>query len=338
MKFCCFIVLGLLSIINCSAQVHKVYTDSKGNLGVDRRKAVSYMLIRKNADSDFSVQKYNMRDTILMKGNYKDSSLSVPNGKFVFYKKRIIPERLKGTMSTDTNNYVEGLSYYSNGAKTGMWVEFSGHNVKRSTYVYKNNKLNGTYQRFHRFISNYVLEEGEFIDDKKEGEWNFYGYDTMKTPLVTQLFKGGKLQKQINHIKLAYFSGDPNKYLRKSLKIPDTIKTWHVEVEVVITAKGDLQNPKLIRSSLITSINNALLSALLTLPKFIPEFHDGTPISGKYRFTVSKKESLTSLGIDYDAFLLKEVGNGMSIESRNGLVEEHSLWPDDYESRRIGAL
>jgi len=104
MKFCCFIALGLFSIISCSAQIHKVYADSKGNLGVDRRNAVSYMLIRKNADSDFSVQKFNMQDTILMKGNYKDSLLSIPNGKFVFYKKRIIPEGFKGTMRTDTNN------------------------------------------------------------------------------------------------------------------------------------------------------------------------------------------------------------------------------------------
>ncbi len=60
-------------LTNSSAQTLEVYIGLKGNLGVERSKAVSYMLIKKNADSDYSVLRYNMRDTILMGGNYKDS-------------------------------------------------------------------------------------------------------------------------------------------------------------------------------------------------------------------------------------------------------------------------
>ncbi|MDB4918950.1 hypothetical protein [Mucilaginibacter sp.] len=329
MKFCCLIALSLLIVVNCTAQIHKVYVDSKGNFDVEWHKAVSYMLIRKNADSDYSAQKYSMRDTILMRGNYKDSLLTIPNGKFVFYKKETIPDNLKGAVRADTNNYVSEVSYFLNGNKTGMWVEFNKKNVKRCSYIYKNNKLNGNYRRYHKYISDYVLEEGEYIDDKKDGEWNFYGYDTIKTPLVTQLYKNGKLLKQIAHIKLACFQGDLNKYLRKSLKIPDTLRAWSVETEIIIAQNGEVKDPKLIRSSLPDRINNILLPALATIPRFIPEFHDGNPQEVKYKLLFSREENKYSLAILYRISLAKEVGNGMSIEDHNGLVEEHSVWPSD---------
>jgi len=178
-----------------------------------------------------------------------------------------------------------------------------------------------------------VLEEGEYDEGKKEGDWNFYGYDTLKTSLVTQVYKNGVLVKEVNHIKLASVTGDPNKYLRKVLQIPNAIKEWLVTINLTINASGTVTNLEFIKSTLPSVINNKITVSLLSPLKFTPEYRDGNAKEGVYTFGFSKAENKYTIGDSYGTFLIKEAGNGMSIENRDGKVEEYDLWPDDKEAR-----
>ncbi|MCR8560500.1 hypothetical protein KXD93_22795 [Mucilaginibacter sp. BJC16-A38] len=329
MKFFITLALSILFALSGFCQAGKVYVTSGGKLTADPKHAVAYNLIEKIDDSTYRVRKYNMRDTIIYQGIYKDELMTIPNGRFVYYTKNSIPFNLSGIVRADTSNYISEVGYFSNGNKTGMWVEFEKRNTKRCSYIYKNNKLNGIYTRYHKYFNDYVLEEGNYADDKKEGEWNFYGYDTLKTPLVTRFYKDDKLLKETIHIKLAYFPGDLSKYIRQKFHIPDTIKNWSVETEITVTDKGEIKNPKLIKSSLSSNINSILLTKLVSMPRFIPEIHDGNPKEMRYKFIFSKSENKYSLDDGFGFMLAKEVGNGMSMEYQNGLVAEAISWPSD---------
>ena len=78
MKFFLPLVVCLLLAMHVTGQVNKVYIDRDGKFLDGPKKAAAYLLVRKLSDSDYSVQKYDLRDTILLKGEFKDMALTRP--------------------------------------------------------------------------------------------------------------------------------------------------------------------------------------------------------------------------------------------------------------------
>jgi len=179
-----------------NAQAGKIYILKNCKYSKDPKYAVAYDIVQKLGDSAFLVSGYNMRDTILWKGSYKDSLLRIPHGKFIYYQKRTIDPRLQEVLHTDTNNFICKIGFYANGSKTGRWIEYEKRGLKKCTYEYKNNVLDGLYEQYDRNLNDYVIQDGHYVNNKKEGEWNFYGYDTLKTPVASQLFKNDKFIKK----------------------------------------------------------------------------------------------------------------------------------------------
>jgi antitoxin component YwqK of YwqJK toxin-antitoxin module len=310
-KFYFFLIIGILSLLNSYAQVSKIYVTSEGKYSVDPKNAVSYNLIEKIDDSAYRVRNYNMKDTIIYQGIYKDELLTIPNGRFIYYTKKTIPSNLEGVLHTDTNNFISEVGYFSNGIKTGMWTEFEKQGIKRCTYIYKGDKLNGLYQRYETH-HNYVMEEGNYIDGLKDGEWNLYGYDTLKTPIKTRIYKDDKLLQEIIHLNSAHFQQNPGNYLMQKFKSLDTVKIKLVKTEITIDVNGQVENPQILSPLPSLAIRDIIIDALAGMPKFIPQMRDGKPEKTKYFLEFSNQYSSKSVGHRLFLTLKKDLGNGMS--------------------------
>lgn len=320
MKFNCVFILGFLAVFHSFGQVRKIYIDSKDNFTNASNKAVSYVLVKRNSDSDYYVQKYNLKDTILLKGDFKDSMLTVPNGKFSYYEKKKIEDQFKGILHTDTNTFVAQVGFFLNGSKTGIWTEFERRGVKRCTYTYKEGKLNGLYQRFSKYHNQYVKEDGNYLDGFKEGAWNSYGYDTLKTPVVTRTFRKDRQIDEVVHLKAARESDDAARYFLKKLKKLDSLPK-EIKVEAIIGVNGEVKRPVLI-STFSPQVNAVIMDALSSMPPVIPQIRDGKPEEMRYILTFrivgfyKKPDSFYSLNLS------KDVGNGMFFYKTNPNFED----------------
>lgn len=75
-------------------QAEKAYILKNGKFSDNPKNAISYVIIEKLAgDSAYSAVQYDMRDTILFSGFYKDELLSIPNGKFIYYQKNKVEKK-----------------------------------------------------------------------------------------------------------------------------------------------------------------------------------------------------------------------------------------------------
>lgn len=292
-------------------QINKIYINSKGNFSNDPKKSVSYVLIEKLGDSAYMVRQFNMHDTILNKGTYKDASMTIPNGRFYYYAKEHVDDRIKDDLHIDTNTYLKSTGFFVNGIKTGTWIEYDKRNIKSCMYTYQNGKINGLFKFYHRKFNNYVTEEGYYVNDKREGEWRTYGYDTINTPVVTTIYKNDKVIKTFQHIYLADFSESLENYLTRRLHSQINIfKDHEIDAEITIDVNGRVKEPR-ITKPISPEIDDEVLNALLKAPKFTPEKHDGIPLEKKYFLRLTYANFPDG---DFVITLYREVGNGMEME------------------------
>ncbi|MEO6979638.1 MAG: hypothetical protein ABJA76_22130 [Mucilaginibacter sp.] len=314
------LIIYLLCTMCVTAQIHKVYIDINGKFLDRADKADAYVLIKRLSDSVYTVQKYDIHDTILVKGVFKDSLLTIPNGRFLFYEKKKIDDQFKGILHTDTNTFVAEVGFFVNGAKTGVWTEFERRGVKKSTYTYKGDKLNGLYQGFSKYHSQYVVEDGNYLDGFKEGDWNRYGYDTLKTPVVTRTFRQDKQINEVVHLKAARESDDATKYFLRKLKKLDSLPK-EIKVEAIIGVDGEVKRPMLI-STFTPRVNAVIMDALSNMPRVVPQIKDGKPEEMRYILTFQIAGFYKQPDKFYFLNLSKEVGNGMVFRKTNPNFED----------------
>jgi len=315
MKKHLFFVILILTAFDSFGQGRKVYLNSKGNFMTDAKHATSYVLINKLSDTNYFARKFNLRDTMFLKGFYRDSLLTVAHGRFTYYYKETIDEKFKGVFHTDTNSFVAAVGFFSNGLKTGTWTEFEKRGVKRCTYNCKNGKQDGLYQRFDEYHNEYIKEEGAFINGFKDGEWRLYGYDTVGTPVITRTFNKGKKTAEVVHITAARIAPDLGNYFVKKMKKLDTLSK-EIEAEVVIGTHGEIKSLTLV-TSLPEQTRTIVLDVLNNMPAFIPQMRDGKPEEMKYTFFISRAQMFNRPNGSYIFLLLKKVGNGMEFVFRD---------------------
>lgn len=279
MKIYLFLINLLLTVV-ASAQVSKIYINSKGKFITEPKGAVSYALIDKLSDTAYQVRTYDMKDTILTEGTYKDELLNIPNGKFSYYLDKKLDPALEGVSTAETGNFVWRVGYFANGVKTGMWVDFWKRGLKKYSFVYKVDKLNGRYRRYDYKNNNYITEEGNYVDNDKEGEWNTFGFDTLGVPVNTKIYTKKKLVKNIDHFQQLRLP----KHFESTL-LEKLANSWQPEnsplsVEIAIGADGRIINPVL-NGNYSPQIERDILD-VLKMAGFTPQMYDGKVLTRKY--------------------------------------------------------
>ena len=70
------------------AQPSRVYLTENSEITTNRELATSYADITKlPQDSSWFVKQFDLKDTLLGTGYYKDAELKIPHGKFTYYNK-----------------------------------------------------------------------------------------------------------------------------------------------------------------------------------------------------------------------------------------------------------
>ena len=132
------------------------------------------------------IKKYEGKDKTLYKGTFKDDK---PVGKFVFYhetgKVKAISEYFNDGKDSYVSTFYENgklLSYgkYVNEKKDSTWVFYDEYGYFIATENYSNGAKNGISRVFYPFNSKIdigkprILEEVNYVDGVKDGEWVKY--------------------------------------------------------------------------------------------------------------------------------------------------------------------
>lgn len=284
MKYLCL----LFFVVRCSlsfAQIQKTYVAKDGSYMNDPKKAVAYLLVQKLGDSAFMAKKYDMRDTILFVGTYKDNMLTIPNGRFTIYnKKRLAKDKnaakVDSTVSDelnikfDTNNYVKMAGYYLNGKRTGEWVEYMAKGKKTAEYTYENDKLNGLCRTYNLFTGTW--NEYEMVNDLLQGKYRVYTADSL---LVSETeYDHNNIVIQTTHFREAKENDDFEKYLEKKLrKYFEALVKHPPTVKYTIDKTGKIINPQIVRG-INPEVDAALIAAILSAPAYTPASYDDAPV------------------------------------------------------------
>ena len=276
------LILNLI-VFSAFAQVQKAYVTKDGDFSDDPKKGVAYVIVEKlPGDSAYIMRNYDMNDTILMQGTYKDQFLKIPNGRFIYYYKDHVSTKTISEMKSvirDTNNYVKKVEYYTNGVRTGVWVEYIARNQKSSEYTYANNQKNGKYKLYYDNLQSWT--EGNMVNDLMEGTAYTYRADSL---LISEhQYVNNKLVNTINHWTEAHYPDGFQEYLQKQLKKyqREIAIAEPPTVQFTVSKTGEILNPKIV-SGVNPDVDKALVAALTSSKPFSPATHDGVPIEQNF--------------------------------------------------------
>jgi len=283
MKFYLFVAI-ILSISTFGfSQTQKFYIDANKHLSTDSSKGVSYVSIEKVNESDYFISNYEMSGVPILKGHYKDLTMKIPNGKFVYYSK-IIGNRKY--FNTDSFFFAKQTGYYKNGLKTGTWISYFRVGVKRDSVNYENNLLNGPC-KYYEINTGKVDYEGIYLKGQMDGQWNQYQRDEAN-PIFSQFYTNGKLIKTIYHTKKPKVPDGFDGYIESNLKqYIDTLKDKGIVVTFSVTEKGRIVSLIKVNKPLSDEYIIAIKYVLFNAPDFQPALHDDMPIRQIYYYNFS---------------------------------------------------
>jgi len=273
-----------------------VFMDRNGERVTDRMQAVSYSFIQKLQDSAWFVKEFDMRDTILSSGYYKDGKLTIPTGKFIYYEKKQPLTGFAG-INVDTMNHIKISGYFLNGKKNGVWREYENGRLQYlKTYI--NDKLDGLYQNFS-MAGDGVVFEGYYVNGHKEGDWCTLGSDGF-ADRVEVYNKKGVVVKKYNYVlsdfrapEMPYNLGTYMK--RKTENYVFKRSTGKIVVSFVVTKEGSITNPKVV-TSFDQELDDLVVDALTSSAKWKPAFAKGQNINCNFTITLNIYESSLNLG------------------------------------------
>ena len=171
-----YLFLIILLFSPAFAQSKKMYLKADNQFTMSKDSANIYLVIDKqDKDSLYSLKQYNMRDSLLVSGTFKDSLLTIQQGKFTFYytSAEVWVWKKANVAGIDTNKYIKTIGYFTDGKKSGVWETFEVNGDLQNTITYQNDEETGT----TRFIDNSPtglsahFYDGNYKDGKRDGEW-----------------------------------------------------------------------------------------------------------------------------------------------------------------------
>jgi uncharacterized protein YdeI (BOF family) len=256
----------LLVVTMSSAQSSKVFYGDRGPV-LDSSKAQFYIVTDRISDTVWVAKQYAMDNTIMMEGTYKDQSLDIPNGNFVYYEKiASLGSKIKGT-APGVVNYVKTRGEFRNGAKDGRWTEYFFDGRTQVINTYKNDLLDGLYENYYQDDTT-VSVRGNYINDKREGYW--YVFSKRGNVIRKELYKDGKVTDRVI-VPPAYIGAVPpkdfNKYIRSNIsKLTNSNTNGTITVEATITKAGKVLNPTLTNFGISSEIADKVLKIVSDYP------------------------------------------------------------------------
>ncbi|NHA07315.1 hypothetical protein G7092_26180 [Mucilaginibacter sp. HC2] len=237
-----------------------------------------------DGDSAWSIRQYDMQDTIMAIGTFKDEQFTIPHGKFIYYV--LIPPGKFNIQNGDTQkidsvfarggNFIDRTGVYLNGKKNGSWKSYN-HQKPAFINTYRDDIQDGLYQSYD-YSSGKVLVEGNFINNVRQGDWNSLSYygDIIKT----EVYKDGKIVKTISYLndrKFQYVKeGQGSKYdlinylnLKLSTKKFNKHGRYNVTYSFNLTPNGKLVAP-LIEGKSDQEIDSTIINELSGAPNWEP--------------------------------------------------------------------
>ena len=272
--------LLFLFALCCAAsysQVQKVYITKDGKYTAHSEMAVSYMLVEIKNDTTYYTKQYDMYNTILTIGTYKDAMLSIPNGEFIYYQER--HNKKKGTkIDINTNSFIKAVGNFVNGKRNGKWTMYDYGGQKKSEVFYINNVLNGLYKTFYNYND---WGEGVMVNGVMQGKYYVYLDSLILSDMV---YKDGDIVKDSMHFHLSGGNMPVNfdYYMARHLRMYKDIisNTLAPVVEIKTNKMGKVVGSKIIRG-INPEIDSAIIKVLLASPAFTPATYDTVPIELK---------------------------------------------------------
>ncbi|HEY8782373.1 MAG TPA: energy transducer TonB [Mucilaginibacter sp.] len=280
-----FVGLFLLVFASCivDAQSGRVYLTGSGEITTNRQLASSYVDITKLAqDSAWFVRQFDLKDTLLSTGYYKDAELRIPHGKFIYYRKIAWGPgfTFMGKLYVDSINYIHYSGCYINGVKTGTWLEYLPGGLKTCLRTYKNNLLDGLFQKYSE--SGKVAAEGYYVNNKKEGDW--FELDEDSTVRFTLVFKHDKLVNQTDLAEYVKRNRDATpkfdfgKYISHIANhYTYPISNGKLTISFIVTKDGVANNPKVVESY-EPQFDKMITDAILNSARWKPALLKGQPV------------------------------------------------------------
>jgi len=176
MKRILICLLFLFGGLNTYSQVKTILLDGKDRIVTDSTKAVTYAVFGKvEGDSVYTFKKFDFDGVLLTSGTFKDDSLQVPHGKFVYYD-WITPENNYQNLSYEINGrarYIALTGKYLNGLRVGKWLSFYPDGKVKEMANYAMGALHGLYQLYTN--DGKVQISGSYVAGKKNGTWVMKG-------------------------------------------------------------------------------------------------------------------------------------------------------------------
>jgi antitoxin component YwqK of YwqJK toxin-antitoxin module len=267
-KEICFLFLAFSSMVH--AQSQKLYIDGNGNVINKASKAKSYIVIydKKSQDSVWTVKQFDMRDSIISLTHYKDNQLTMLHGEALYYK-NVGFKAIKGhnnihDSTFHTNSFIHLKGEYRNGLKFGRWKEYASSNDLRSEINYINDKLNGLSKRY---LNGEIIEQGNYYDDKKNGEWLIYN-----GKIKYNYDMGNLLTPKIG----PHLTADMTDFVNKAIAKIKTKQQGTVFLHIDISKDGSVVNVKCARG-LDAKINDAVIE-IYRNTKWVPAYIVNTPV------------------------------------------------------------
>jgi hypothetical protein len=266
------------------------YITESGDHTDNKALAASYAVVEKlPGDSVWSVKQFNMRDIILTSGFFKDETLSVPTGKFIYYHKvDFSPDiNYRANGIADTLNHIQTTGYFVDGEKSGVWTDYS-FGRKTELHTYNKGRLNGLCQLYGN--DGNVSLEGYYVNDHKEGEW--CGLDAEGFVNFTDAYnKKGINIKHTNYLENNYrppvMPFDLHTYLRNrttGFRTPDHSGTLVLELK--ISKEGVVTEAKVTHVA-DTNFDELMVKAFMNSPKWKPATYKGEKVDSSYRLTLN---------------------------------------------------
>jgi hypothetical protein len=288
-------VLIIIQAISASAQIHKRFLNKNGKIIKDSTKADSYILYQKEGpDSLWSMVKLDMQHLPMEKGTYLDEELTIPHGKFVYYRTNIIQKKVDAHHSLiDTVFTVRLSGYYSNGLKEGIWMTRYPDGNKRGYLTYEQDVLNGLCETYDD--NGKLYSRGNYIKGLREGDWYAFKTDSSITEHQVYVHGWGSFDEQFDEKHQMYSAYPPYnfEYSIKKYLIKTGLPPSHGDVLVAftVTIDGKLINPE-IKMGVNPELDDAILKALNNCPNWAPAKLNNKKIEQKlvlaFNYDISK--------------------------------------------------
>lgn len=279
-----YLILSLLAVsVNLSfGQIRRAYINRSGEYSSTPKNAVAYVLIEKlNSDSSFAANYYDINNNILIAGFYKDSLLTIPNGRFAYFHKNRPVNRhgkLISPPNLDTDNHQVMKGYFVNGEREGKWIQYADKGDVVGIYTYDHDKMNGPFKQFGDGLMPY-WSEGTMSNDLIEGKFLVYSADSLLADEYDYFH--GKEKKHITHLRPAQESVSFITFLEETLnKYRKQLKNVLPIVSFMVDKNGGIRDVKVIKG-VNPEIDSAIVSAVSIAPAYTPAYYDGEPIDQK---------------------------------------------------------